>query len=147
MGSTLELRPVVATPAALTLPALRSFVSPFTGVVRSLSETLAAPDELRLVSIGCELADGAPTIGCELESYTGSEHWSRDLAEAAAIGEAIERYAGSYVPAERLDRRLGRRARRRRGRSEPVRAVLRPAARRPGLPVSPLPPRNGRQLG
>ncbi len=102
MSSVHELRPVVATPAALTLPALRSFVSPFTGVVRSLAEALAAPDELRLVGIGCELADGVPTIGCELESYTGSEHWSRDQAEAAAIGEAIERYSGSYVPAERL---------------------------------------------
>jgi ribosomal protein S12 methylthiotransferase accessory factor len=97
-----ELRPVRPTPPALTLPALRSFVSPFTGVVHSLAETLAAPDELRLVSIGCEVADGGPTIGSPLESYTGSEHWDRDAAEAAAIGEAVERYSGSYVPEERL---------------------------------------------
>ena len=61
-------------------------------------ETLAAPDEHRLISIGCELADGRPTIGEPLESYTGSEHWSARAAEAAAIGEALERYAGSYVP-------------------------------------------------
>jgi ribosomal protein S12 methylthiotransferase accessory factor len=87
---------------AATLPRLRSFVSPLTGVVRSVSETLAAPDESRLVSIGCELADGLPTIGTALESYTGSEHWSRDAAEAAAIGEALERYSGSYVPDGRI---------------------------------------------
>jgi ribosomal protein S12 methylthiotransferase accessory factor len=90
------------TPPAATLPRLRSFVSPLTGVVRGLSETLAAPGELRLVSIGCELADGVPTIGTPLESYTGSEHWSRDAAEAAAIGEALERYSGSYIPHERV---------------------------------------------
>jgi ribosomal protein S12 methylthiotransferase accessory factor len=97
-----ELRPVAPTPPAATLPRLRSFVSPVTGVVRGLSETLAASDELRLVSIGCELADGLPTIGTPLESYTGSEHWSRDAAEAAAIGEALERYSGSYIPEQRI---------------------------------------------
>ena len=55
-----------------------------------------------MISIGCELADGDSTIGSPLESYTGSEHWLRDAAEAAAIGEALERYAGSHVPTERL---------------------------------------------
>lgn len=90
------------TPVEAALPRLRSFVSPLSGVVRGLSETLAAPDELRLVSIGCELADGMQTIGAPLESYTGSEHWSRAHAEAAAIGEALERYSGSFVPAERI---------------------------------------------
>ncbi len=102
MSSAVELRPLTPTPAAATLPTLRSFVSPFTGVVRSLGEVLAAPDELRLVGIGCELADGMPTIGSKLDSYTGSEHWSRDTAEAAAIGEALERYSASYVPDGRL---------------------------------------------
>jgi ribosomal protein S12 methylthiotransferase accessory factor len=102
LSPALELRPVKPTPPAATLPRLRSFVSPLTGVVRGLSETLAAPGELRLVSIGCELADGVPTIGTPLESYTGSEHWSRDAAEAAAIGEALERYSGSYIPHERV---------------------------------------------
>jgi ribosomal protein S12 methylthiotransferase accessory factor len=93
---------MATTPPSQTLPRLRSFVSPLTGVVRLVSETLAAPDEHRLVSIGCELADGGPTIGTSLESYTGSEHWSREGAEAAAIGEALERYSGSYVPTERI---------------------------------------------
>jgi ribosomal protein S12 methylthiotransferase accessory factor len=99
---SVELRPVVPTPVERTLPQLRTFVSPLTGVVRTTAETLAAPDESRLVSIGCELADGRLTIGASLDSYTGSEHWSRDLAEAAAIGEALERYSGSYVPKERV---------------------------------------------
>ena len=37
------------------------FVSPFTGIVHAVDETLAAPDEHRLISIACELADGGPT--------------------------------------------------------------------------------------
>lgn len=99
---TVELRPVEPTRVEETLPRLRTFVSPFTGVVRSVGETLAAPDEHRLVSIGCELADGVPTIGERLDGYTGSEHWRREAAEAAAIGEAVERYSGSFVPIDRL---------------------------------------------
>jgi len=102
LPASVELRPVRATPLSETLPRLRSFVSPLTGVVRLVSATMAAPDEHRLVSIGCELADGEPTIGIALESYTGGEHWSADGAEAAAIGEALERYSGSYVPTERI---------------------------------------------
>jgi ribosomal protein S12 methylthiotransferase accessory factor len=100
--SAVELRPVQPTSPALALPRLRSFVSPLTGVVRRLAETLAAPDESRLVSIGCELAEAEPVIGTQLESYTGSEHWRREAAEAAAIGEALERYSASYVPEKRL---------------------------------------------
>jgi ribosomal protein S12 methylthiotransferase accessory factor len=102
LSSAVELRPVRPTPVPAALTRLRSFVSPLSGVVRATAETLAAPDEHRLISIGCELADGTPTIGSPLESYTGSEHWLREAAEAAAIGEALERYAGSYVPTERL---------------------------------------------
>ena len=54
MSSAVELQPVRPTLPAATLPKLRSFVSPFTGVIRSLAETLAAPDEMRLISIGCD---------------------------------------------------------------------------------------------
>ena len=111
---TVELLPISPSRAEETLPRLRTFVSPLTGVIRSVGETLAAPDEHRLVSIGCELADGGPTIAESLDGYTGSEHWRREVAEAAAMGEAIERYSGSFVPAERLvvatSEEFGRRA-------------------------------------
>ncbi len=99
---SVELRAVEPTPLAESLPRLRTFVSPLTGVVRKMGETLAAPDEHRLVSIGCELADGVPTIGETLDWYTGSEHWDRNRAEAAAIGEALERYSASHVPDGRI---------------------------------------------
>jgi ribosomal protein S12 methylthiotransferase accessory factor len=102
LATVVELLPVAPTAPAAALRQLRSFVSPFTGVVRGLAETLAAPDEHRLISIGCELADAAGTIGASLDTYTGSDHPCREAAEAAAIGEALERYSGSYVPDERL---------------------------------------------
>jgi ribosomal protein S12 methylthiotransferase accessory factor len=97
-----ELRARPPTPVEQALPRLRTFVSPLTGVVRGVGEILTAPDEHRLVSIGCELADATLTIGERLDGYTGSEHWCRAVAEAAAIGEAIERYSGSYIPTDRL---------------------------------------------
>lgn len=102
MPAVVELRPVRPTPLAVALPKLRSFVSPLSGIVRTTAETLAAPDEHRLISIGCEVADAEITIGVQLEAYTGSEHRHRDAAEAAAIGEALERYSGSYVPDAQL---------------------------------------------
>ncbi len=100
--SAVELHPVGPTPVGESLVRLRSFVSPLTGVVRSVAETMAAPDEHRLVSVGCELADARATIGEGLDTYTGSEHWDRARAEAAAIGEALERYSASYVPDGRI---------------------------------------------
>ena len=100
-----ELRPVSSRrPLEATLPRLRSFVSPFTGVVRSLGETLAAPDEHRLVSIGCELADGRPTIGDAARLV----HGQRALAARAGRGGGDRRGAralrGLVRPA-RADRR------------------------------------------
>ncbi len=60
------------------------------------------PDEHRLVSIACELADGRPTVGGQIEEHTSSEHTLRAVAEAASIGEALERYSAAFVPFDRL---------------------------------------------
>ena len=103
--SPVELEPVQATPSARGLSRLRTFVSPFTGIVRSVDETLAAPDEHRLISIACEVADGRPTVGGPVEEYASSEHFLREAAEAASIGEALERYSASFVSAGRLVQR------------------------------------------
>jgi ribosomal protein S12 methylthiotransferase accessory factor len=100
--SPVELRPVQPTPPARALPRLRTFVSPFTGIVRSVDETLAAPDEHRLISVACEVADGRPTVGRPVEEYASSERPLREGAEAASIGEALERYSASFVASERL---------------------------------------------
>lgn len=102
MRSPVALRPVRPTPLSESLQRLRTFVSPYTGIVRTLGETLPAPDEHRLVAIGCQLADAEPVIGETLDWYTGSDHCVRDAAEAAAIGEALERYAASFLPPGRV---------------------------------------------
>lgn len=102
MLSAVELRPVQATPAASVLPQLRTFVSPFAGIVHGSAETLTVPDEHRLVSIACQLADGRPTVGGAIEEHTSSDHPLRAAAEAASIGEALERYSAAFVPLDRL---------------------------------------------
>jgi ribosomal protein S12 methylthiotransferase accessory factor len=100
--SAVELAPAQRTPPGTALARLRTFVSPFTGVVHGVDEMLAAPDEHRLVTIACEVADGRPTVGGPVEEYTAGEHPLREAAEAAAIGEALERYSAAFVPSDRL---------------------------------------------
>lgn len=100
--SATELAAVRPTPAAETLTRLRTFVSPLTGVVRTLDETLAAPDEPRLVGFACGLAEGERIVGAPVERYSAGENVVRDAAEAASLGEALERYSASFVPSDRL---------------------------------------------
>ncbi len=82
------------------------------GVVPAIVEFAGAPDECRLVSYGVTIADGMPTIGQRLTGSAGGAHWDRRAARAAALGEAVERYAASYLPRETLvsgsARELGR---------------------------------------
>jgi ribosomal protein S12 methylthiotransferase accessory factor len=119
--SATELAPVCPTPPAAALPRLRTFVSPLTGVVRTIDETLAAPDEQRLVGFTCGLADGERIVGAPVERHAASENVARDAAEAASIGEALERYSASFVPANRL---VVRPASRLRGAVDPRRFAL-----------------------
>ncbi len=100
--SAIDLAPIQPTPPSKALRRLRTFVSPFSGIVHSVDEMLAAPDEHRLVNVTCELADGRPTIGGPVVEYTASDHPVREAAEAASIGEALERYSAAYVPPDRI---------------------------------------------
>jgi ribosomal protein S12 methylthiotransferase accessory factor len=94
--------PVQPTPPSEALRRLRTFVSPFTGVVHGVDEMLAASDEHRLVNVTCEIADGRPTIGAPVVAFTASDHPVREAAEAASIGEALERYSAAFVPSDRI---------------------------------------------
>ena len=117
MPGLVELRPVPPTPSRRRSRGCGRSSRRYTGVVRSLGETLAAPDEHRLISIGCELADAAPTIGEPLESYTGSEHWLRDAGRGGGDRRGARALLGLVRPAERLVVGSRGRARRRRRRS------------------------------
>jgi ribosomal protein S12 methylthiotransferase accessory factor len=87
--------------ATAILPhSLRQAVSPYTGVVRSLEECLPSstdPPHFRF----------AGEVGCRGSSFEhlsgiGGAGSTRREAAAATVGEALERYAASYVPRERI---------------------------------------------
>lgn len=80
------------------LKRLKSFVSPYTGVVRSVHEILRAPDDARMALVGCQIAPGEPTTGSTFELDAAGAHYEPDRAVAAALGEALERYAGTCLP-------------------------------------------------
>jgi len=89
------------TPLGEALSRLERLVSRWTGVVREVHEVLAAPDDARLPRLAAVLADPAPLLGfrpAHLEESSGGSAASRAQARAAAIGEAAERYAASFVP-------------------------------------------------
>jgi len=93
---------------AETLPALRSLVSPYTGVVRVAGELMRGADDSRVVNVSCLLADGEPTVGPAIVDHAGSGATDADTALAAALGEAAERYAAAFVPESRLVRASAR---------------------------------------
>jgi ribosomal protein S12 methylthiotransferase accessory factor len=96
-----SLRSIAPTPLEQSLPRLDSFVSPYTGVVRSLFELAHAPDEARLVSFGTLVAD-MPELAGGPTGNSGGSHWLPEAARAAALGESLERYSASSTPAEGL---------------------------------------------
>lgn len=96
------LRPVQPTPLAESLPVLETFVSPYVGVVLGVVELARATDESRLVGCGALVADPLDPSGQRPTGHSGGSHWLPDAARAAAIGESLERYSASYVPAERV---------------------------------------------
>jgi ribosomal protein S12 methylthiotransferase accessory factor len=93
--SALALGPVPPTPVAEGLRRLRTLVSPYVGIVRAVGEFAAAPDDARLVKVGCRIAEVAPLLGIDVDYRAGGTAPSRDAAYAATLGEVAERYSAS----------------------------------------------------
>src|SRR5436190_10127155 len=93
---------MAGTPLSVSLPRLESLLSPFVGIVQGAYELLHAPDETRLVNVGCVLAGGAPVLGADTVVHVGSAHPEPRAALAAALGEAAERYSAVYIPEDEL---------------------------------------------
>lgn len=93
--TALALRPVSPTPVAEGLRRLRTLVSPYVGIVRAVGEFAAAPDDARLVKVGCRIAEVAPLLGVDVDYRAGGTAPSRDAAYAAALGEVAERYSAA----------------------------------------------------
>jgi ribosomal protein S12 methylthiotransferase accessory factor len=91
--------------AVTSLPSsLQRAISPYTGIVRSVDECLQATSDPRHFRVACEVGRGKALLGPSLEhlSGIGGAGLTRAQAAAAAVGEALERYAATYVPHERL---------------------------------------------
>jgi ribosomal protein S12 methylthiotransferase accessory factor len=98
--SALAVEPGTFTPLAESLARLRTLVSPYCGLVRGVSDLTAAPDDSRLVRVGCRLADLEPLIGFSTDFRAGGSAPVRDAAVAAALGEVAERYSASWIPGD-----------------------------------------------
>jgi ribosomal protein S12 methylthiotransferase accessory factor len=79
---------------------LERLVSPYTGIVHRLHEVMLEPDDSRHARFECELASTRATIGVEEPPPAGGSGATRSRAVGAAIGEALERYAGLHQPPE-----------------------------------------------
>jgi ribosomal protein S12 methylthiotransferase accessory factor len=80
-------------------------VSPYVGLVTELDELLPSPDDARQFHVIAAPAAAAITLGraAAVPGQPGSGYGiDRDRVRAAAIGEAVERYAAGFVPEERL---------------------------------------------
>ena len=94
----LELLDTPATPVADALLRLEQAVSPLVGIVRVAPAIMWAADEPRLHAFACRLASATRTTGAATVEYAGSAHPQIGRARAASIGEALERYAATFVP-------------------------------------------------
>jgi ribosomal protein S12 methylthiotransferase accessory factor len=85
-------------------------VSPYTGIIRSVEECLSGTADPPFFQVVCEMGLGDDLLGAGLGhlSGIGGSGPTREAAISAAVGEALERYAASYVPFERLIRASAR---------------------------------------
>ena len=93
-----QLTPAAAEPDGVER--LRRLVSPYTGIVHRLHEAMLEPDDSRHARFECELASTQTTIGVPDPPPAGGSGATRDAAIGAALGEALERYAGLCLPPE-----------------------------------------------
>lgn len=91
------------TPAARAERVMSAFVSPVTGIVRRLFERTRDTSDLYAYSVGSEATDSRILLGTRCNKVNGGGGPSLRGARLAAIGEAVERYSGAWVPFDRLE--------------------------------------------
>jgi ribosomal protein S12 methylthiotransferase accessory factor len=99
---TTELRDVPFTPVDEALERLERVVSPLSGIVTHVVHAMHATDDCSLVQTSCHVAPTDRLLGSSTPEYSGGAHPLASHSRAAAIGEAVERYCGTYVPEESL---------------------------------------------
>jgi len=102
------------TPVEEALVRLEDAVSPRVGIVTHTVSTTHTSDEASLPNCACALASAARTLGAPTVEYGSGAHPDPLRARAAALGEAIERYAAIFLPHDAIRattaRALGERA-------------------------------------
>ena len=83
---TVELTDRPRTPVAESVRRLTALVSPYTGVVRSVEEYMHAPDEPRLIKLGCEPTAGPRLLGADLAHLEGGGGGEATRREPALAG-------------------------------------------------------------
>jgi ribosomal protein S12 methylthiotransferase accessory factor len=96
--NAITLRAVERTPLEIALPRLERLLSPLTGIVTSVTELLAPPDDARVARVGCSTADFEDVLGFDADLRPGGWGPTREIALAACLGEVAERYSASCVP-------------------------------------------------
>jgi ribosomal protein S12 methylthiotransferase accessory factor len=96
------------TPLEQAALRLEAAVSPLVGIARGTVSTTNTPDEASLPNCACELASSVRTLGTPTVAFGSGAHPDPAKARAAAIGEAVERYSGVFVPSERIRRATAR---------------------------------------
>lgn len=104
----MQLADQTFTPVTEALPRLEASVAPLVGIVTGAVSTTHTPDESSLPNCACELASARRTLGGPTVAFGSGAHPDRLRARAAAIGEAVERYSGVFVPYDRLRRTTAR---------------------------------------
>ncbi|MBS4054613.1 MAG: YcaO-like family protein [Thermaerobacter sp.] len=100
--SRVKLQPRPPTPLHASLARLNALVSPYTGVVRQLFEILPAVDDARAFYFSTVATASDDLLGGPCNKNNGGGHYNREIAIAAAIGEAVERYSCTYISKQRL---------------------------------------------
>lgn len=91
------------TSPAVAEQRMSAFASPLVGIVRRLFERTHDVDELHAYSYGSEAANARLLLGTPSNLNNGGAGITATGARLAAIGEAVERYSGAYVPFESLE--------------------------------------------
>ena len=90
------------TPVTDALRRLDATVSPLVGIVKDVVQLTYGADDCRLSTVTCRVAPTGRTLGQETVDRGGSWHLGPERARAGALGEAVERYCGAFVPEELL---------------------------------------------
>lgn len=95
---------VLWTPREVGWERLEATASPLVGITTRLFDQLHDVDDIRMASVGAQACESQWLLGTACNELNGGGAPDPRQARAAAIGETIERYSGSWVDPTQLHR-------------------------------------------